>query len=81
MKFSLKGLLVGLAVGLTGLYGAVFGVGILSNIHSVYLRTLSHWTVLIHNSAGSGATGFIAKGKSGKKYIITNSDKTVITNR
>lgn len=71
-KFSLKGFLGGALLASVALYAAVFGVGILTNIHSVYLRTLSHWTVLIHNSKGSGATGFIAKGKSGKKYIITN---------
>lgn len=73
MEFSWKGLLAGFVVAASGIYGAVFGVGILTNVHSVYLRALSHWTVLIHNSQGSGATGFIARGKSGKKYIITNA--------
>jgi len=73
MEFSWKGFVAGLVIAGSGIYGAVFGVGILTNIHSAYLRALSHWTVLIHNSKGSGATGFIARGKSNKKYIITNA--------
>lgn len=71
-KFSSKGFLAGLAIAGAGIYFTIFGVGILTNIHSVYLRALSHWTVLIHNSQGSGATGFIARAKSGRKVIITN---------
>jgi S1-C subfamily serine protease len=72
MEFSIKRFLAGLAIGGAGLYGLLFGVGFLTNIHNLYLRTLSHWTVLIHNSRGSGATGFVVRGKSGKKYIMTN---------
>lgn len=73
MEFSFKRFAAGIAIGGAGLYGLLFGVGFLTNIHNVYLRTLSYWTVLIHNSQGSGATGFIVKGKSGKKYIMTNN--------
>lgn len=70
---DIKRFAAGLVLGGIGLFGMVFGVGILTNVHSAYLRTLSQWTVLLHNATGkSGATGFIAKGKSGTKYIITN---------
>lgn len=54
-------------------YLAFFGVGIFNNLHSVFLRVLAQGTVLIHNSTGGGATGFIVKGKSGKKYVMTNA--------
>ena len=70
MNFKKSGAI--LLILLAGLYGTFFGVGTLTNLHNAYLRTLSQWTVLIHNSHGSGATGFLVKGKSGKKYIMTN---------
>lgn len=72
LEFSIRRFTVAVSIGLAVCAGLIFGVGGLNNIHSKYLRLLSHWTVLIHNSKGHGATGFIAKGKSGKKYIITN---------
>lgn len=59
-------------IGLT-IYLAVFGSSILTNIHLKYLRLLSSRVVMLHNSRGSGATGFIAKGKSGKLYVMTNN--------
>ena len=69
MKRILRLLAVsGLAVFLT-----LFGSSILTNIHLKYLRILSRNTVLLHNSQGSGASGFIVKGKSGKKYVMTNN--------
>jgi S1-C subfamily serine protease len=72
LEFSPKRFAIAFFIGIGVLAASIFGVGILNNIHSRYLRTLSHWTVLIHNSKGGGATGFIARGKSGHKYIITN---------
>lgn len=71
-EFSLRRFATVIVIGIAVLATSIFGVGGLNNIHSKYLRVLSHWTVLIHNSRGSGATGFIARGKSGKKFIITN---------
>lgn len=50
----------------------LFGTSILNNTHQGYLRSLSRNVVLLHNSEGSGATGFLIKGKSGKRYIMTN---------
>lgn len=39
----------------------------------MYLRLLANWVVKITNTEGnSGATGFVVKGKSGEKYIMTN---------
>ena len=72
MEFSFKRFGLGILTGLVFLYLYLFGVSALTNVHNAYLRLLSSKTVLLHNSSGSGATGFIAKGKSGKKYIITN---------
>lgn len=58
----------------SGVFGLLFGTGVLNNIHNQYLRYLSTWTVMITNQAGnSGATGFVVKGKSGTKYIMTNA--------
>lgn len=51
----------------------VFGTSILNNLHLKYLRGLGQNTVLIKNSTGSGATGFIVKGtKSGDFFVMTN---------
>jgi S1-C subfamily serine protease len=72
VEFSFKRFGLGILAGVMFLYLYLFGVGILTNVHSSYLRVLSRWTVLLRNSKGSGATGFVAKGKSGRKYIITN---------
>lgn len=69
MRYKLQ--VLGLALGLVVF--TVFGVGVLNNIHNGYLRLLSSWTVMITNSQGtSGATGFIVKGASGRKFILTN---------
>ncbi len=51
----------------------VFGTSVLNNLHLKYLRGLGQNVVLIHNLAGSGATGFIVTGKSGKVYVMTNN--------
>ncbi len=50
----------------------IVGGGSLNNVHLSYLRYLGKDTVLLHNSTGSGATGFLIKGKSGKYHIMTN---------
>lgn len=55
------------------LFLLLFGTSLLTNIHNYYLRLLSNWTIRITNEAGnSGATGFVVKGKSGNKYVMTN---------
>lgn len=50
----------------------IIGGGVLNNAHLSYLRYLGKNTVLLRNSTGAGATGFIIKGKSGKYHIMTN---------
>jgi S1-C subfamily serine protease len=50
----------------------ILSSGALNNVHLAYLRHLGKDTVLLHNSKGSGATGFLVKGKSGKYHIMTN---------
>lgn len=72
MKF-LKDWAVGIVlVALVGA-GALFGPSVLTNLHNLYVRLLSMRVVKITNIAGtSGATGFVVKGKSGEKYILTN---------
>ncbi len=50
----------------------VIGGGALNNAHLSYLRYLGKDTVLLRNSTGAGATGFLIKGKSGKYHIMTN---------
>ena len=65
-------------IGVASAVGAIilavlFGSSVLEDVHLAYLRALSNWTVKITNTEGNaGATGFVAKGKSGRKYIITN---------
>ena|SRR3984957_2181833 len=61
--------IVGLMLGFT----LIFGPSVLNNLHSGYLRKLGNKNVvLLHNSSGAGATGFIVKGKSGTRYVMTN---------
>lgn len=44
------------------------------DLHSYYLHEISTWVVKITTSSGtSGATGFVVEGRSGKKYILTNT--------
>ena len=62
-----------IALVLALMFFTTFGTSILTNIHLQYLRVLSTNTVLLHNSKGAGATGFIVRGKSGKKYVMTNN--------
>ncbi len=70
-KLSRSLIILGLALVLY--VGSVFGVPVLNNLHQKYLRNLGSNVVLIHNLAGSGATGFLIKGKSGKLYTMTNN--------
>jgi S1-C subfamily serine protease len=65
--------LVLLGSGILIYLAGVFGTSVLSNLHLKYLRNLGSNVVLIHNLAGSGATGFLVKGKSGKLYVMTNN--------
>lgn len=65
--------LIILGVAILSYIGSIFGTSILGNLHNRYLRGLGDNVVLIHNIAGSGATGFIVKGKSGKFYTMTNN--------
>lgn len=66
-------LLVSLGVAILIFVNSIFGVSVLNNLHLSYLRNLGKDVVLIHNLTGSGATGFLVKGKSGKIYIMTNN--------
>lgn len=50
----------------------IIGGGSLNNVHLAYLRYLGKDTVLLRNSTGAGASGFLIKGKSGKYHIMTN---------
>ncbi len=60
---------LGVVLGFTML----FGPSVLNNAHLAYLRKLGNSSVvMLHNSQGSGATGFIVKGKSGTRYVMTN---------
>lgn len=58
---------------LTSVLVVVFGGSFLINTHNLYLRLIGTWAVKIVNSQGSGGSGFVARGKSGNKYIITNA--------
>lgn len=65
---------IGLTISSAVVATLVFGTSILDNIHNGFLRILSHSVVKLTNAAGnSGATGFVVKGASGKKYIMTNA--------
>jgi len=70
----LKDYAIGLSLGAALLIAVVFGTSILTNLHNGYIRLLGPTVVKLTNAAGnSGATGFVMKGASGKKYIITNA--------
>ena len=69
---NIKYLIAVLSILLVSVVGSVFGTSILNNVHLKYLRYLGKDTVLIRNSTGAGATGFLIKGKSGKYHIMTN---------
>lgn len=74
MEVRLKKALKILSASVVSLIIILFSVPFLNNIHNAYIRILSRGVVMLTNSAGnSGATGFIVKGKSGKKYIMTNN--------
>lgn len=60
-------------VGMGSYYGTLFAQSEIGNVHKMYIRSLQKHVVMIHNSKGSGATGFIIKGKSGKSVIMTNA--------
>ncbi len=50
-----------------------FGFGVLENAHLSYLRYKMQDTVILHNGAGSGGTGWVTSStKSGMTVIITN---------
>ncbi len=74
MEVRLKRALKLLGAAVISLLIILFSVPFLNNIHNTYIRILGSGVVMLTNSAGnSGATGFIVKGKSGKKYIMTNN--------
>lgn len=66
-------LLILLAVGVSSYFATLFAQSAASNIHKLYIRSLQRDVVMIRNSKGSGATGFLIKGKSGNSVIMTNS--------
>jgi len=73
-KNFVKDYAIGLIVGGAVLAAVVFGTSILTNLHNTYLRVAGPNIIKLTNAAGnSGATGFVVKGKSGKKYIMTNT--------
>lgn len=53
--------------------GYLFGTSILDNIHLGYLRYKMNDVVAVTNNKGSGGTGWVTKGASGKFVIITNA--------
>lgn len=70
---NLKNYALGVAICGAVVGGVVFGTSILTNLHNAYIRILGPTVVKLTNAAGtSGATGFVVKGASGKKYIMTN---------
>lgn len=72
MKF-LKDWILGTFIIAILILAGLFGTSFFNNIHNGYLRLLSTWTVKLTNAAGtSGATGFVVRGASGEKYIMTN---------
>ncbi len=74
MEVSLKRALKLLGASVVSLLVILFSVPFLNNIHNAYIRILGSGVVMLTNSAGnSGATGFVVRGKSGKKYIMTNN--------
>lgn len=58
---------------IVGIYLALFGVQTLDNLHNGYLRHEGRKVVMIQNSSGAGGTGSLVRGKSGRKYILTNN--------
>lgn len=70
MKKSITAIVV-LAAGIASI---LFLVPILGNVHNAYLRVISNSTVKLTNKdRNSGATGFVVRGRSGEKYILTNT--------
>jgi S1-C subfamily serine protease len=74
IKYKKKIVQVALSVKLAiaMLFGIVFGVGVLTNYHSTYLRYKMKDVVLIHSFSGGGGTGSIVKLPSGKNAVLTN---------
>lgn len=62
-----------LSVGAASFYATLFAESAIGNIHKSYIRSLQRDVVMIHNSKGSGATGFIIKAASGRNVIMTNN--------
>lgn len=74
--FAIGALLVGCFM-----VGAIFGTSMLNNAHNLYIRILSSTIVKLTNHEGnSGATGFVVRGASGKKYILTNQHVCELAN-
>jgi S1-C subfamily serine protease len=55
------------------LYLPMFGSSDWDQIHHYFIRSQGDSVAKIINSEGAGGTGFIAKGKSGTTYVITNA--------
>lgn len=56
-----------------GLFLVFFGTSILTNLHNKFIRAQGKHVILLHNSEGGGATGFIIKAKSGRMVVMTNN--------
>lgn len=68
----LKG--VGLSlVFLMMLWSGIYGSSVLENLHLDFIRSQSRNVVTLINSNGGGGTGFLVRGKSGTRYILTNN--------
>lgn len=70
-KLAKLGVLV--AVGVASFYATLFAQSAIGNIHKSYIRNLQRDVVMIQNSKGSGATGFIIRADSGRDVIMTNN--------
>jgi S1-C subfamily serine protease len=73
MKF-LKDWLAGTVIVTTISLLVLFASPVLNNVHNTYIRVLASGVVKLTNSEGNaGATGFVVRGASGEKYIMTNN--------
>lgn len=71
-KFKLN-VYLAIPVVVASVYTYLFGSSILENAHLSFIRSKAKNVVTLINVNGGGGTGFLVKGKSGKRYILTNN--------